>query len=273
MPPLSVTVAFFDLFWFFSEWAASDSGEWHGTVTTNLSLRLAVYKTFSFHWCTLKHHFFVCCSTGKLCQMGGSMYQLGLASNMQILTWPARKGLGGWVNSQHHQRKCCAGLIFLHIYIYIYMLHYVEIKEPSLGTRELWLYILSYTYSRLSSHFHSLGRGQKGTSMQCFVDNFHAHQPIYLFFLPGPSPRKGPPRSVWPACRSPRKPAFASLQSQTSCSWNCFRSRCYKSVATFRSLKDWGDGPTYGQPRCIKTSNSHLSGPWLSPSMILGGCW
>ena len=52
------------------------------------------------------------------------MYQLGLASNMQILTWPARKGLGGWVNSQHHQRKCCAGLIFLAgvsggIYIYI----------------------------------------------------------------------------------------------------------------------------------------------------------
>ena len=89
------------------------------------------------------------------------MYQLGLASNMQILTWPARKGLGGWVNSQHHQRKCCAGLIFLagfsggifiyiYIYIYIYMLHYAKIKEPSLGPRELWLYILSYTYSRMS---------------------------------------------------------------------------------------------------------------------------
>lgn len=47
----------------------------------------------------------VCCSTGKLCQMGGSMYQLGLASNMQILKWPARKGLGGWVNSQHAQEN------------------------------------------------------------------------------------------------------------------------------------------------------------------------
>ena len=42
-------------------------------------------------------------------------------------------------------------------------------------------------------------------------------------------------------------------------------------MATFRSLKDGHGDPTYGQPRYIKASNSHLPGPWLSTSMILGG--